>query len=183
MLGDTEHHRQGWFPALRTPWILSPWPRHHHGCARWDSQSRQRRKQPKREYLARRRLQHGRYPGRDVPRSRPHRSRTRRSTSACEGRCPGAGRARARMAHRTQTGRRLHPHDTRENSVLGLFKFNAGPGLASPSVVDRHAERNLRTSSRSRGFWLRVTAFHLSNAGAMNRCRMSASIRSSPRGR
>jgi len=38
------------------------------------------------------------------------------------------------MAHRTQTGRRLHPHDTRQNSVLGLRKFNARPGLASPFV-------------------------------------------------
>ena len=134
MLGDTEHHRQGWIPALRTPWILSPWPRHHHGCARWDTQSCQRRKQPEREHLARRRLQHGRYPGSDVPRSRPHRSRTKRSTSAREGRRSGAGRARVRMAHRTQTGLRLHPHDTRQNSVLGLRKFNARPGLASPVV-------------------------------------------------
>lgn len=135
MLGGTEHHRQGWIPARRTPWILSPRPRHRHGCARWDTQSRQRRKQPERQYLARGRLQHGRYPGSDVPRSCAHRSRTKRSTSAREGGCPGTGCARARMAHRTQTRRRLHPHDTRQNTVLGLRKSNAGPGLASPTVV------------------------------------------------
>lgn len=139
MLGDTEHHRQGWIPAHGTSGVLPPRPRHRHGRARRDTQSCQRRTQPEREYPARRRLKHGRYPGSDVPRSRPYRSRRKRSTSAREGRCPGTGRARARMAHRTQTGRRLHPHDTRENTVLGLLEFNTGPGLARDAPYERQA--------------------------------------------
>ncbi len=41
------------------------------------------------------------------------------------------------MAYGTQTGRRLHSHDTGENIVLGLLQFDVRPGLIPPcSRVD-----------------------------------------------
>ena len=42
------------------------------------------------------------------------------------------------MAHGTETGRRLHPHDARSDTVMGLLEFNdgAGAGLIRVEVTD-----------------------------------------------
>lgn len=75
----------------------------------------------------------------DVPRSRPHRSRTKRSTSACAGRGPGARCARGGVAYRIQAGLCLHPHDTGENFVLGLLRSDVGPRVAPQPSRDATA--------------------------------------------
>ena len=65
------------------------------------------------------------------------------------------------MAHRTQTGRRLHPYDTPQDTVLGLRKFNVGPVLAPPTDVEiqEHSVliQNAQTVWSPVGYWTQTS--------------------------